>query len=121
MAAAGGGGEFDWSSLSAMGSFGAFLVVVVRWLHLSGKRDQEKFDMNLKTLKIEEDVNRVVRDLSDYKIEASRTFITRDDLNQVKSEIIQRLDRQDVKMDHSFDNLVSRVDYLLHNKAPDPT
>lgn len=112
------GGDWDWTGVAAAGTFGGFVALIGRLIHMGGRKDQANIDLNLKVDSTAKEIERISTSLSDYKAEAAGKFVTREALAELKTDIMQRLDRQDDKFDASVNRIVSRIDsaFPLHGK-----
>ena len=102
MADAGGG--WEWSDANGMTAVGTFAAGIIGWIY---KTFSDK--ANNAAAKAE----RVREDLAAYKIEAVEKFVPRPHLDQVKAEIITRIDQQDTALRSAFGQVTDRLDRII--------
>lgn len=110
------GGDWNWSDLSGVGSFGAFLALIGGWLHMAGKKDRSVEDIDAKATRAADDASRVARDLAEYKVAAAERFVPREHLEAMENKILLRMDKQDERFDKSMATLVERIDRIFQPK-----
>lgn len=111
------GGDWNWSDLSGVGSFGAFLAIVGGWLHMAGKKDRSVEDIDAKATRADEVANRVARDLAEYKVAAAERFVPREHLDQMETKILARLDKQDERFAGAIGQVVDRLDRVIEGRS----
>lgn len=111
-------GGWNWSDLSGVGSFGAFLALIGGWLHMAGKKDRSIEDIADKASGAAAEASRVSRELADYKAEAAEKFVPRAHLEAMENKILLRMDKQDERFDKSMATLVERIDRVFQKNNP---
>ena len=106
---------WSWSDYSGMATVGVFLATVGGWFHkgLSEKATMAAAKADDAMTKAE----KASADLSAYKAEAIEKFVPRAHLDQIKSEIIQRIDKQDDASRSSFGQVTDRLDRIIEDRA----
>ena len=104
MADAGSG--WDWSDASGMAAVGAVATTIAGWFYKSLAAKAESAVVK---------AEKVDKDLTAYKLEAVEKFVPRAHLEQVKSEIIQRIDQQDHALRSAFGQVTDRLDRIIES------
>jgi hypothetical protein len=100
-------GGWQWSDASGMAAVGVLFTTISGWFY---KNLSDKASDAVK--KAEE----VGKDLADYKVSAVEKFVPRAHLDQMKAEIIQRIDQQDSALRSSFGQVTDRLDRILETR-----
>ena len=108
-------GGWQWSDVSGMAAAGALLVTIAGWFH-KGLTEKTK-DAASKADAAASKAERVGDDLAAYKVQAVEKFVPRAHLDQIKGEIIQRIDQQDSALRSSFGQVTERLDRILEDRA----
>lgn len=65
--------------------------------------------VSLKTVKIEAELDITKKELADYKVEAARTFTTKEDVINANRPVLQSVER----LTNSVDSMNSRIDRVI--------
>jgi hypothetical protein len=115
---------WSWSDLGSAGSFGAVLLTLAGYLHMSGKKTAAVDDAMAKADEAKNAADgaksaadKVAIDLAAYKLTASEKFVPREQIEHLESKILQRMDKQDERFDASITRLVERIDRVFTPKS----